>query len=1090
MRCPGCSTENPEGAKFCIACVVPLRSRCLKCGTESPPEAKFCAQCGASLDANGPARAEAGSHDSDLTGERRHLTVLFCDLVGSTALAAQLDPEEWRAIVADYHRTVTDAIERFGGHVAQYLGDGVMAYYGYPEAHDNDAELAANAGLAILDAIAKFNERATLRKLSARVGIDSGAVVVGAGAGKEADVFGDAPNIAARVQAAAEADSVMITDATHRLVSGLFIVEGRGTLPLKGIGRPVQLYRVVQPSGARGRLEAAAAARGLSPFVGRDDELRLINSRWDRVLAGEGRVLLIVGEPGIGKSRLVQRFHQQIAPTPHTWVDAAAAPFFQNTPFYPVAEMLRELVGWRGEDSAEQRLSQLAQALELAGLTPGRAIPLIAPLLNLPLPPKYPPLTLAPEQQRRRLLATLVGWVVGVARAQPLVIVIEDLHWADPSTLELIQHLVEQATAARLLLLYTARPEFRAQWSQRAHHAHLVLDRLSNRQARVMVENIASQKELSAETVETVLRRATGVPLFVEELTRDVMERSEPPTQHQIPETLHDSLMARLDRLGSARELAQIGATIGREFSHELLRIVAGVSDPELQVALDRLIGADLLYARGSPPEASYVFKHELVQEAAYGALLKSRRRELHQRIAHTLEQRFPDIARSAPELVAHHCTEAGLIEPAVRYWRRAGRKAIERSANVEAIVQLRKGLELLKALPLTSERLMEEVKLQIALTTPLIATAGYTAPEVEIASSRALELCQQLGETPQLFVALGSLQSIYFNRGELEIALELAKQILHLADTQQDAVLLLWAHYALGFSLAWQGALKSARDHLERSVALYDPRRGGLYGFVQDPGPTAMAQLSHVVHSLGYPQRALERMREAVAEARNLSHPYTLALVLGYAASLHLRRGEKLVAQELWQEEVALCSEQGFKALLASASLRLGFAQVEEGRAEDGLRKMHDALTNLTDSLVIDKPYGLAFMALALGKVGQPDQGLARIDDALTLANKTPQFGDLPLLYLTKGQLLLMKSPSGLRKVKQCFSSAIEIARAQNAKSNELSAAIPLARLLAQQGRRGQARSMLAKIYNWFTEGFDTADLKDAKALLDELGR
>jgi class 3 adenylate cyclase/tetratricopeptide (TPR) repeat protein len=1090
MRCPGCSTENPAGAKFCIACGAALKSRCLNCGAESPPDAKFCAQCGASLDTNGSAPAAAESRNSGLTGERRHLTVLFCDLVGSTALATQLDPEEWREIVTDYHRATANAIERLGGYVAQYLGDGVMAYFGYPEAHENDAERAARAGLTIIDAIAKLNEPAKRSKLSARVGIDSGAVVVGAGTGKDANVFGDAPNMAARVQAAAEPDTVVMTDATRRLVLGLFIVEGRGALPLKGVELPLQLYRIVRPSEARGRLEASAAARGLSPFVGREDELRLLMSRWERVLQGEGQVVLIVGEPGIGKSRLMQRFHHQIAQTPHTWVDAAAAPFFQNTPFYPVAEMLRELVTWRGESSAEQRLSQLTQALELAGPKPTRAIPLIAPLLNLPLPPKYPPLTLAPEQQRQHLLATLVEWVFGAARAQPLVIALEDLHWADPSTLELIQLLVEQRKAARLLLLYTARPEFHAQWPQEAHHAHLLLNRLSDGQAREMVENIALQKELSPQTVQTVLRRATGVPLFVEELTRDVMERSEPPASHQIPETLHDSLMARLDRLGSARELAQIGATIGREFSHELLRIVAGVNDPELQVALDNLVGADLLYARGSPPKASYVFKHALVQDAAYGTLLKSQRRELHQRITHTLEQRFPDIATSAPELLAHHCTEAGLIEPAVRYWRRAGRKAIERSANVEAIVQLRKGLELLKELPLTSERLMEEVKLQIALTTPLIATAGYTAPEVEKASHRALELCQQLGEVPQLFTVLGALSSIYYNRGELEIALELAKRMLRLAENRRDPVLLLWAHYALGFTLTSQGVLKMARGHLEQSIALYDVQKSGTYGFVQDPGPTALALLSHVVHSLGYPQRALERMREAVAQARNLSHPYTLALVLNYAASLDWTRGEKMVAQELWQEEAALCSEQGFKALLASASVRIGFAQVEEGRAEDGLRNMHDALATLPDSLVIDKPYGLAIMALALGKVDQIDPGLTRIDEALTLANKTPHFGDLPLLYLTKGQLLLMKSPSGLRKVKQCFSSAIEIARKQSAKSNELSAAIPLARLLVQQGRRGQARSMLAKIYGWFTEGFDTADLKDAKALLDQLNQ
>jgi class 3 adenylate cyclase len=430
MRCSKCGTDNAAGSRFCNQCATPLGQACPKCAHENISEAKFCAQCAAPLDGSlVPARAEARE---ELTGERRHLTVLFCDLVGSTALAAQLDPEEWRAIVADYHHAVGQGVERFGGYVAQYLGDGVMAYFGWPEAHDNDAERAARAGLAILEAIAKLSEQSRRQKLSARVGIDSGAVVVGASAGKKADVFGDAPNIAARVQSAADPDTVMITDAVHRLVSGLFVVEDRGSQPLKGIERPTQLYRVIRPSGVRGRLEAAAAsAHGLTPFVGREDELRSLMNRWERVLEAEGQVALIIGEAGIGKSRLVQRFHEQIKGTPHTWVEAAAAPFYQNTPFYPVAAMLRELVAWGGDEPAEEQLAQLESRLTSARLKPAEAIPLIAPLLNLPLTEKYRPSSLPPEQQRRRSLATLVEWVLGAARVQPTVIAIEDLHWAD-----------------------------------------------------------------------------------------------------------------------------------------------------------------------------------------------------------------------------------------------------------------------------------------------------------------------------------------------------------------------------------------------------------------------------------------------------------------------------------------------------------------------------------------------------------------------------------------------------------------------------------------------------------------------------------
>jgi class 3 adenylate cyclase/tetratricopeptide (TPR) repeat protein len=1095
MRCSKCGTDNAAGSRFCTQCATPLGKPCPKCAHENISEAKFCAQCAAPLDATELTGVEAEPRNGGLTGERRHLTVLFCDLVGSTEIAAQLDPEEWRAIVADYHRAVGQAVERFGGYVAQYLGDGVMAFFGYPEAHENDAERAARAGLAILDAISKLNAQggtglslSSAVKLSARVGIDSGAVVVGASAGKEADVFGDVPNIAARVQNAADPDTVMITDATHRLVSGLFVVEDCGAQPLKGIERPVQLYRVIQPSGVRGRLEAIAAARGLTPFVGREDELRLLLSRWERARDGKGQVVMVVGEPGIGKSRLLREFHEQIAGERHVWVESAGEQLAQSRPFYAATEMLRQGIGLHGDERAERLIELLALSLEKAGLKAKQALPLFAPLLNLQVPKNYPPVPAAPEEQRRRLLASLSRWAMGVAETEPAIMVLEDLHWADPSTVEFAKLLVDQAAAVPLMLIYTTRPELPVPWPMRAHHTQVMLDRLSDRLMREMVENIASQKELSADTVETVLRRATGVPLFVEELTRDLLERGERPLPHQIPATLHDSLMARLDRLGSARELAQVGATIGREFSYELLHAVASVSERELQLALDNLVSAELLYARGSPPEASYVFKHALVQDAAYNTLLKSRRRELHRRIAQILAE-LPESATSAPELLAHHYTEAGLIEQAVRYWRRAGRRATERSAYTEAIAHLSKGLELIKSMPETPELMSEELRLQIALTEPLTATKGYTAPEVEEPCSRAMELYRQIGESPHLFAVLGRLFSIYYNRGELELAHELARHMLRLAERQQDPVLLLWGHYVVGFTLASQAALKPARRHLEQSIAFYGPRKGRTYGYVQDPGPTGLAMLSHVVHSLGYPDQALEKMQQAVAMARNLSHPFTLAWVLSSAGHLNWRRGEKLAAQELWEETYTLCIQQGFTPRLQATSLLLGFALVEQGRGEDGIAKAHNALYGMTDTLTLDdRVRGLGLLALAEGKVGQAERGLAKIDEALALAKKTKRSEYESDLYLAKGQLLLMKNAGGRRKARQCFRMAIHVARDQKAKSDELAAVIQLARLLVSNGHREQARAMLAEIYGWFTEGFDTADLKDAKALLDEL--
>src|SRR5215472_11304384 len=531
-----------------------------------------------------------------------------------------------------------------------------MAYFGWPEAHGDDPERAVRAGLAILEAISRLNEQLTDIKLSARVGIDSGIVVVGTGGSDEFEVFGETPNFAARCQSAAARDMVLITEATHLLVSGLFVVEPRGVYALKGIERPLQLYHVVQPSGLRGRLEVLAATHGLTPFIGRESELGLLSDLWQRVGEGEGHLALIIGEPGIGKSRLIHRFREHIAGTPHTWVELTAAPLFQNTPLYPVSENLRRALSPRGDESLEEQLAQLESALVLAGLDPSEAIPLIAPLVNMELPAKYPRSALSAEHQRRRLLALMVEWVVGLARVQPTVMVTEDLHWADPSTLELIQLLIKQRPKPQLLLLYTARPEFRASWILQGGHTQITLSQLSVRSARIMVEQLAAQKGLAEETIAGVVERTSGVPLFVEELTRAVLDSGDDGLiKRAIPVSLNDSLMARLDRLGPAKEAAQIGAVIGSEFSYELIHAIHPISELDLQAAIRRATDAELIYVRGIPPDASYRFKHALIHDAAYGALLRSRRKELHSRIAGVLMRKFQDKVTLAPELLAHH---------------------------------------------------------------------------------------------------------------------------------------------------------------------------------------------------------------------------------------------------------------------------------------------------------------------------------------------------------------------------------------------------------------------------------------------------
>jgi len=947
MQCTKCGSDNPAGKKFCGDCGARLRNSCPKCGAENPKSKTFCGDCGAALDSGAaPVRAEVEPREGP-TGERRHLTVLFCDLAGSTGIAAHLDPEEWREMVGGYHRAAAEAITRFGGHVAKYLGDGVMAFFGYPEAHDNDAERAARAGLAILDAIAKLNQQPGRPKLAARIGIDSGAVVVGAGAGQDADVFGDAPNIAARVQEAAAPGTVLVTEDTHRLISGLFVVESRGAPALKGAERPLQQYRVIRPSGVRGRLEAAAAARGLTPFVGREDELRLLMNRWERVVDGEGQVALIIGEAGIGKSRLVQRFHEQIAGAPHTWIEAAAGPFFQNTPFYPVAEMLKQALAWRGDEPAEQQLTQLESTLVLVGLKPAEALPLLAPLLDLPLPAKYPPSSLSAEQQRRRLLATLVELALGTARVQPTVITTEDLHWADPSTLELIQLLVEQGARVRLLLLYTARPEFRASWPPRAHYTQITLNRLSSRNVRTMVAQVTAQKALAEETIATMVERTGGVPLFVEELTRAVLESGDDAklTGREIPATLHDSLMARLDRLGPAKEVIQVGAVIGSEFSYQLLHAVHPIAEENLQRALRALADAELLYVRGIAPEATYLFKHALIRDAAYEALLKSRRKDLHRVVARTLDEKFTALKEAHPEVLARHWTEAGEVEPAIAQWTRAGKTAEARNAFKEALKSYQQAITLLNLRPESSERDLRELELRQSAVEMLKVTRGYSGPETIEANQRVTALAEKSGNLAQLITEVGSRWVATLGSGDLPAAGALADQFLDLGLREGSPFSLAAVHMAQIMTLYAHGDFTGVERHFTAGLEFFDDP-----GFKQYPGAAAVSTFGYVSSNAWIQGRAdvgRERIAQMMA-AVNGNNLYDVAMSWLFAAILKANMREYEQAEALAGRALELSEQHQFPFIAACCQYTLGHARAQLGRATEGVVLIRQGIANL----------------------------------------------------------------------------------------------------------------------------------------------
>jgi len=1091
MRCSKCNSDNREGRKFCTNCGESLTASCPKCGAAIQTDERFCGECGTALvDAPATTAQEATPIGGSLTGERRHLTVLFCDLVGSTEIASQLDPEEWRELVASYHRAAAEAITRYGGHVAKYLGDGVMAYFGWPEAHDNDGERAARSGLAILEAVQKLNRLKTRPELAARVGIDSGAVVVGAGAEKAADVFGETPNIAARLQTTAAPGTVVITAATHHLISGLFVVEALGPRALKGVSSLPEVFQVIRPTGVRGRLQAA---RGLTPFVGREEELRLLLSRWERTREGEGQLALIIGEPGIGKSRLVAEFHERIREAPHIWMESAAEQFFENSPFHAFVEMLSRWLELQDAPNTEEQFLRLERALASAGLTVNESVPLIADLLQLPISKRYPASPLTPEQKRRRLLAALGGWVLGAARLQPLVMMVEDLHWLDPSTLNLLQLLAEQSATAPLMLMYTARPEFRAPWPMRTHHSQITLNRLSSRNVREMVANVAARNALSSESVEAVVQRTGGVPLFVEELTRALLENSSGPrTADEIPVTLHDSLMARLDRLGPAREVLQIGAAIGKEFSYELLHAIYPIADEDLQKAVRIATDAELVYVHGIAPESSYQFKHALIRDAAYEALLRSRRKELHSRIAEVLLEQFPDSVSAAPELAAHHFTEAGLIERAILYWQRAGQRAVERSANLEAINHLNRGLRLLNTLPGTPERAEQELLMLNTLGTPVVATRGYSASEVEKIYNRSRELCRELGGNSQLFPALRGLWGFHLVRGEHQAALELGMEFLNMATSENKSGLLVEAHFLLGFTWQFLGNFISARAHSEEGLSLYnsEAHHALAFSFGIDPGVNCLSCGALVLWPLGYPDQAKQMSRRALMLAEELNHPYSLGWALVAAAWLQQYSRDEPTVGEYAKKAVALASEHVFPYWSTWAAILGAWVLTRRNQELEAISTIREGLKVMWDTSAakLANTHFWGLLAEAYGKAHKHDDGLAVVEEGFIAVNRADErFYEAELLRL-KGDLLVTRDDPDFEAAENCFRSAIRIAGNQSAKSWELRATTSLARLLDRQGRRPEARTVLSEIYYWFTEGFDTTDLKDAKALLDDL--
>jgi class 3 adenylate cyclase/predicted ATPase len=1033
-----------------------------------------------------PARPSAATPTAarvaEPVGERRHITVMFCDLVGSTSISAGLDAEDWRDLVGVYVDAASAAVTEMGGHVAKKLGDGLMALFGYPVAQENDAERAARAALSIQRALAEVNRKNTgsgKAALNARIGIETGPVVVDAAG----EIYGDAPNTAARVQALAEPGTVLVTAQVQRQIAGLFVAEECGSHQLKGVPEPVTMFRLVRASGGGRR----AGQRHLTPLVGRDEEIAMLMRRWERARRGDGQLVLIVGEPGLGKSRLIEEFHARLRDTPHTWTEWSCSQLLQNTPLHPVAEWGRIRFG--GSDvPAEQRLADLESTLVQVKLDPAENVPFLAPLLDIPLPQDGVP-TLEPEVLRRRQLAALTNWTMAAARTQPIVLALEDVHWADPTTLDFFRGIAERGALAPLFLVITARPEFRPPWGMRSHHSTISLGPLDRSQVRDMVAELSARHALPSQIVDVVAERTGGVPLFIEEVTRLLLERGEQGGVQAIPPTLQQSLTARLDRLGPAREVAQIGAVIGRDFSYPLLRAVAGMEDAPLQMALERLAEADIVLVQGLPPAADYRFKHALIQDAAYENLLKSRRQQFHRRIAQTLIERFPEVAEAEPALIAHHYMEAGLGEQAIVFWQKAGQRAVARSANLEAIAHLTKGLEVLKTQPETPARDQQELVLQTTVGVPLIAIKGMAAPEVERAYARARQLCQQVGDTPQLFPTLFGLWWFYEVKPDLGAAYELARQLLNLAGQADDSALLIQAHRAMGQTLFWLGEFSSARSHLEQAIARYDPQlhRSLATTYGEHAGVITRGFTAHVLWYLGYPDRALEAMREALSIAAELTHPWALVMINAFAALLRAYRREPHLVQQPAESVLKLAREHELAFFVGHATVLRGWARVQQGEGEEAIADIRRGIAAYrATGAELESSYWLALLAEACATGDAVEEGLAALTEALDLVASTGVRFYHAELFRLKGEMLLKRAEP--KQAQASFREAIRVASNQHAKLLELRAATSLARLWRNQGKPQQARELLAPVYGWFTEGFDTRDLKEAKTLLEEL--
>jgi class 3 adenylate cyclase/predicted ATPase len=1030
-----------------------------------------------------------------IKAERRHLTVLFCDMVGSSALSARLDPEDLRHILRAFQNGCGDAIRNFDGHIARYMGDGILAYFGFPAAHEDDAERAVQAGLQMIKAVSALSFPGA-PPIAVRIGIATGLVVVGdligEGPNQEFALIGEAPNLAARLQQFAKANQILVAPHTRRLLGRLFDLADLGDHYFAGFDSPVRVWSVLRRSSVTSRFEARQSSH-LTPLVGREQELALLEEQYTKIKRGSGQLVTISGEPGIGKSRLVLALRDRLSGKMHCPPSFQCSSYHTSSAWYPIVRYLADAAGIDFDTPPLLRLEKLG-ALVSRHL-PQQAesvVPLLAALLSIPTDDRYAPLELTPQQQKNRTYVALLALIQAQADQQPVLLVFEDVHWIDPTSLELLEWIRDRVQGWQMLVVLLFRPEFTLSWKDQPHIASLTLNRLGAGQVATMVEALAEETALSHTIVEQIVAKTDGVPLFVEEMTKAVLESktsiegkgaSDSQPTFGVPDTLHESLMARLDQLASMKTVAQIAAAIGREFPLDLLAAIAPLSEIDLRAAIDRLLASGLFFQSGHALNESYTFKHALVQDEAYASLLRDERRDLHVKIANVLCERFSEVAEASPELVAHHFTEARELKPAIAHWLKAGRQASKRSAFVEASRLFQIALRLLAELPANLERNELELNLQHSFGSALAASKGFGATETSEAFERALELCNSIEDSSLTTSVLNGLIGVHVARGEFEQSRDLAKDLLARARRKADPTPRLMGHRALGMSLFLIGELAAARDQLRNSLARHGPLP---LVFSQDFKATAQAYLALASVLLGDISGGLAHGREAVAHAEQLRHPHSICYALSFLAGAHVLCREPAAAYPIAERTVALAGEYGFPLWLAGGQMLRGCSRFDLGDVEQGLAEIRQSVNALESAgAPIWVQFARYLLAQALAKADQARDAMHVIDQTLVQVGTTSGRWYEAELHRLKGDLLLDGRDSSAAE--RCYETAIAVSARQGARLWQLRATNSLGSLWRSQGRFLDAHARLAPLYASFDEQVITADLREAKALLTE---